>query len=129
MSGSGWNFVVREDDLRQAFADAGLEVLQVDDTQSRHTWYLLRKLESSGYHRAAIPRQTLRVGSEHTCRRLRLEVLAEKALEELGRTVMVDEVGRQADEPVAVLEHRPGTSSGSAPGGATPRLRLTSPIP
>jgi SAM-dependent methyltransferase len=46
MAGSGWNFVVREDDLRQAFADAGLEVLRVDDTRSRHTWYLLQKLES-----------------------------------------------------------------------------------
>jgi SAM-dependent methyltransferase len=46
MAGSGWNFVVREDELRQAFDDADLEVLRVDDTQSRHTWYLLRKLES-----------------------------------------------------------------------------------
>jgi cyclopropane fatty-acyl-phospholipid synthase-like methyltransferase len=46
MDGSGWNFVISEDDLRAALARADLEAIQVDSTQSRHTWYLLGKAES-----------------------------------------------------------------------------------
>jgi cyclopropane fatty-acyl-phospholipid synthase-like methyltransferase len=45
MEGSVWNFVIREDDLRRALAQAGLEVLRVDGTRSRHTWFLLGKPE------------------------------------------------------------------------------------
>lgn len=45
MHGSGWNFVMREDDLRDAIAGAGLDVLRFDPPQGsgRHSWLLLEK--------------------------------------------------------------------------------------
>jgi SAM-dependent methyltransferase len=43
--GSGWNFVIREDDLRRAIEQAGLELLQIQPPapSSRHSWFLLGK--------------------------------------------------------------------------------------
>lgn len=43
MKGSGWNFVIAAEDLKRVTEQAGLEGLQVQPTQSRHTWYLLEK--------------------------------------------------------------------------------------
>jgi cyclopropane fatty-acyl-phospholipid synthase-like methyltransferase len=45
MAGSGWNFVIQEDDLQEAIAQAGLEVLQIDppQPQSHQRWFLLAK--------------------------------------------------------------------------------------
>jgi ubiquinone/menaquinone biosynthesis C-methylase UbiE len=45
LAGSGWNFVIREDELRDAIARAGLEVLRFDPPKppSRQAWMLLGK--------------------------------------------------------------------------------------
>jgi hypothetical protein len=43
---SGWNFVMRENDLRRAIEQAGLEVLQWQppaQPPSRHAWFLAGK--------------------------------------------------------------------------------------
>ena len=41
---SGWNFVIRDSDLRAAVERAGLEVVHFDPARppSRHSWFLLR---------------------------------------------------------------------------------------
>jgi SAM-dependent methyltransferase len=45
MQGSGWNFIIREDDLRDSLGRAGLEVLHVQPPapSSLHTWFLIGK--------------------------------------------------------------------------------------
>jgi SAM-dependent methyltransferase len=45
MAGSGWNFVMRQEDLEAAVADAGLAILQLHPAkgESRHTWLVLEK--------------------------------------------------------------------------------------
>jgi SAM-dependent methyltransferase len=45
LEGSGWNFVVREEDARGAIERAGLEVLRFDPPKppSRRSWWLLEK--------------------------------------------------------------------------------------
>jgi SAM-dependent methyltransferase len=45
LGGSGWNFVIREDDLRDAIERRGLEVLRFDPPKgsSRQSWMLLGK--------------------------------------------------------------------------------------
>ena len=45
MEGSGWNFVTREDDVREAIERAGFEILRFDPPPppSRQTWMLLEK--------------------------------------------------------------------------------------
>ncbi|MEK6250800.1 MAG: class I SAM-dependent methyltransferase [Actinomycetota bacterium] len=46
MGGSGWNFVIQEDDLRDAIDGAGLELLLLTppvQPPSRHSWSLLKK--------------------------------------------------------------------------------------
>jgi SAM-dependent methyltransferase len=48
MEGSGWNFTVREEDMRGAIGSAGFEIVQIGIAERSHSWVMLEKASLPG---------------------------------------------------------------------------------